>query len=240
VQTPYPGINQHDCRFRRISCLDTKRTRSRLTTHVTCDNPKSYATIKCAKQGAILMAIGMGSLTIGRFRIQTFICRNHELQHSLLGLNPLMIKGCTAEFTNRYFKLNHASCLQPLIVGYKHHRPTLWRVTIPPPKQDTIAIPRAIASDPFLAHTNDDTTTASLKCDEILDNSGSSSAIAPTQKGHPYMLTRTSTTKRIIMSQAAHIKSLYYISSTKTPIQYKGCLRLGNKGCSTYWYSRRN
>ena len=37
--------------------------------NVTCDNSKSYATIKCAKQGAILTAIGLGSLTIGRFRI---------------------------------------------------------------------------------------------------------------------------------------------------------------------------
>jgi hypothetical protein len=130
--------------------------------NVTCNNSKSYATIKCAKQGAILTAIGMGSLSIGRFRIQAFICRNHELQHSLLGLNPLTAKGCTAEFTNRYFRLNHAACLQPILVGYKHHRQTLWRVTIPPPKQDTIAIPRAIASDPFLAHSDDDTTMVTL------------------------------------------------------------------------------
>jgi hypothetical protein len=33
--------------------------------NVTCDNSMSYATIKCAKQGAILTAIGTGSLTIG-------------------------------------------------------------------------------------------------------------------------------------------------------------------------------
>ena len=98
--------------------------------NVICDNAKSYATIKCAKQGAILTAIGMGSLTIGRFRIQAFICRNHELQHSLLGLNPLTAKGRTAEFTNRYFRLNHTACLQPILVGYKYNRPTLWRVTI--------------------------------------------------------------------------------------------------------------
>jgi hypothetical protein len=137
--------------------------------NVICDNSKSYATIKCTKQGAILTAIGMGSLTIGRFRIQAFICRNHELQHSLLGLNPFTAKGCTAEFTNRYFRLNHTACLQPIIVGYKYHRPTLWRVTIPPPKQDTITIPRAIADDPSLAHSHDDTTTASLRGDEILD-----------------------------------------------------------------------
>ncbi len=87
--------------------------------NVTCDNSKRYATIKCAKQGAILTAIGMGSLSIGRFRIQAFICRNNESQHSLLGLNPLTAKGCTAEFTNRYFRLNHTACLQSILVGYK-------------------------------------------------------------------------------------------------------------------------
>ncbi len=153
--------------------------------NVTCDNSKSYATIKCAKQGALLTAIGMGSLNIGRFRIQAFICRNHELQHYLLGLNPLTARGCTAEFTNKYFRPNHAACLQPILVRYKHHRPTLWRVTIPPPKQDTTAIPRAIASDPFLAQSDDETTTDSPKRDEILDHQGSSSALPPTLKRTP-------------------------------------------------------
>ena len=133
--------------------------------NVICDNSKSYATIKCAKQGAVLTAIGTGSITIGRFRIQAFICRNHELQNSLLGLNPLTARGCTAEFTNRFFRLNHTACLQPILVGYEYHRPTLWRVTIPPPHQDTITIPRAIADDPFLADFHDDTTMTSLKCE---------------------------------------------------------------------------
>jgi hypothetical protein len=70
-------------------------------------------------------------------------------------------------------------------VGYKYHRPTLWRVTIPPPQQDTITIPRAIADDPFFAHFHDDTTTASLKCDEILDHLGPISAPAPTTQRTP-------------------------------------------------------
>ncbi len=70
-------------------------------------------------------------------------------------------------------------------MGYKHHRPTLWRVTKPPPEQDIIAIPRAIASDPFLAHSDEDTTTASLKCDEILDKPDSSSVLAPTLQRKP-------------------------------------------------------
>ncbi len=51
------------------------------------------------------------------------------------------------------------------------------------PQQDTITIPRAIADDPFLVHFHDDTTTASLKCDEILDHlSPSSAPDPPTQR----------------------------------------------------------
>ncbi len=69
--------------------------------------------------------------------------------------------------------------------GYKYHRPTLWRVTILPPQQDTITIPRGIADAPFLAHFHDDTTTASLKCDEILDHLGPSSASDPTTQTTP-------------------------------------------------------
>jgi hypothetical protein len=169
----------------------TRKVDTRYTSHIfrlialSCCVIRNIGVRYRYQQGAIFTAIGMRSLNIGGFRIQAFICGNHELQHSLLGLNPLTTKGCTAEFTNRYFKLNHAACLQPILVGYKHHRPTLWRVTIPPPTQDAIAIPRAIASDPFLAHSDDDTTTASLKRDEILDHQVSSSALAPTLKRTP-------------------------------------------------------
>jgi hypothetical protein len=58
-------------------------------------------------------------------------------------------------------------------------------VTIPPPQQDTITIPRAIADDPFLTHFHDDTTTASLNCDEILDHLGPSNAPDPTTQRTP-------------------------------------------------------
>ena len=58
-------------------------------------------------------------------------------------------------------------------------------MTIPPPQQDTITIPRAIADDSFLTHFHDDTTTASLKCDEILDHLGPSSAPDPTTQRTP-------------------------------------------------------
>ena len=43
--------------------------------------------------------------------------------------------------------------------------------------------PRAIAGDQFLEHFHDDTTTANLKCDEILDPIGPSSAPDPITKG---------------------------------------------------------
>jgi hypothetical protein len=100
--------------------------------NVICNTSRNYATITCAKQGAKITVIGTGSLTIGRFRLRAFICRDDELQHSLLGLNPLMEKGCTAEFTDKIFKLDHTACLQPVLTGYKYLRPTLWRVSIPP------------------------------------------------------------------------------------------------------------
>jgi hypothetical protein len=100
--------------------------------NVICNTSTKYATITCAKQGAKITVIGTGSLTIGRFHLRAFICRDDELQYSLLGLNPLMEKGCTAEFTDKFFKLNHTACLQPVLTGYKYLRPTLWRVSIPP------------------------------------------------------------------------------------------------------------
>jgi hypothetical protein len=140
--------------------------------NVICNGFRCYATIKCAKQGADLTAIGTGSLSIGRFRIQAFICRDDELQHSLLGLSPLTARGCTAEFTNKFFKLHHAACLQPILVGYKYLRPTLWRITIPPVQRDPTSQPRTrSASDPFLEDTHDEISTTNLECDKILDHS---------------------------------------------------------------------
>jgi hypothetical protein len=106
----------------------------------------------------------------------SFICRDNELQHSLLGLNPLTARGCTAELTNKYFKLHPTACLRPiLVVGYKHLRPTLWRVTIPPAHLEPTPIPRSVANpNPFLEYFHDESTMANLECDEILDQIGPS------------------------------------------------------------------
>jgi hypothetical protein len=109
--------------------------------NVICNTSRNYATVTCAKQGAKITIIGTGSLTIGRSRLQAFICRDNELQHSLLGLNPLMERGCTAEFTDRFSKLHHTASLQPVLAGYKYLHPTLWRVTIPPAQQNLTSVP---------------------------------------------------------------------------------------------------
>jgi hypothetical protein len=150
-----------------------------------------------------------------------------------------MARGCTAEFTNRYFWLNHTACLQPILVGYKYHCPTLWRVTIPPPQQDPITIPRAIADDPFLAHFHDDTTTTSLKCDEILDHLGPSSTPAPTTQRTPlygyrdfsYASGNNATNGTYKIPLAVHSLTK---PSPNPPVQNKGCFRPRNKGCLTY------
>ncbi len=148
---------------------------------VICDNSRSYATIKCAKQEAVLTAVGTGSLSIGRFYLQAFICRDNELQHSLLGLNPSTARECTAEFTDIFFKLHHTACLQPILVGYKYLHPTLWHLPIPPAQQNPIPLPRTVIDmNPFLEYFHDDITTTSLKCDEILDHIGPSITSVPT------------------------------------------------------------
>ncbi len=81
--------------------------------NVSCTSSECYATIKCAKQGTDLTAIGTGSLSIERVCIQAFVCRDNELQHSSTA------RGCTTEFTFIFLKLHHAACLQPILVGYK-------------------------------------------------------------------------------------------------------------------------
>ncbi len=86
-----------------VSHILLRHEYSHVLQNVICNSSRSYAIIKCAKQGANLMAIGTGSLSIGLFCLQAFICRDNELQHSLLGLNPLTARGCTAEFTNKLF-----------------------------------------------------------------------------------------------------------------------------------------
>ena len=66
---------------------------------------KSFASLKSAKKGSELSAIGRGLLQIGPFCLQAFIFSDEELEDALLGLGPLTEHGCTAIFTHQSFHL---------------------------------------------------------------------------------------------------------------------------------------
>jgi hypothetical protein len=69
-------------------------------------NTKSFASLKSAKKGSELSAIGRGLLQIGPFSLQAFIFSDDELDDTLLGLDPLTEHGCTAIFTQWIEKSN--------------------------------------------------------------------------------------------------------------------------------------
>ncbi len=75
------------------------------------------------------------------------------------------------------------------------------------------SMPRAIADDPFLEHFHDDTTTANLKCDEILDHIGPSSAPDPTTLKRPHLQ------KRVLPSKKQRVLDL--IVQQTQPIKYR-------------------
>ena len=66
-----------------------------------------FAKLRSAKIGSELSPIGRGLLQIGPFCFPAFIFRDDELQDSLLGLNPLTKRGCSAIFTDQNFSLLH-------------------------------------------------------------------------------------------------------------------------------------
>ena len=75
------------------------------------------------------------------------------------------------------------------------------------------SIPRAIADDQFLEHFHDDTTTANLKCDEILDHIGPSSAPDPTTLKRPHLQ------QRVLPSKEQRVLDLS-VQQTQ-PIKYR-------------------
>ena len=76
------------------------------------------------------------------------------------------------------------------------------------------SIPRAIADDQFLEHFHDDyTTTANLKCDEILDHIGPSSAPDPTTLKRPHLQ------QRVLPSKEQKVLDL--LAQQTQPIKYK-------------------
>jgi len=75
------------------------------------------------------------------------------------------------------------------------------------------SIPRAIADDQFLEHFHDDTTTANLKCDEILDHIGPRSAPDPTTLKRPHLQ------QRVLPSKEQRVLDLL-VQQTQ-PIKYR-------------------
>ena len=75
------------------------------------------------------------------------------------------------------------------------------------------SIPRAIADDQFLEHFHDDTTTANLKCDEILDHIGPSSTPDPTTLKRPHLQ------QRVLPSKEQRVLDLL-VQQTQ-PIKYR-------------------
>jgi hypothetical protein len=82
-------------------------------------NTKSFASLKSAKKGSELLAIGRGLLQIGPFCLQAFIFSDDELEDTLLGLDPLTEHGCTAIFTHESFHLYYKTNPEPILSGSK-------------------------------------------------------------------------------------------------------------------------
>ncbi len=67
-------------------------------------------------------------------------------------------------------------------MGYKYLRPKLWHVTIPPAHHEPTPIPRSVTNpNPFFEYFHDESTMASLECDEILNQIGPS-ITSPTKR----------------------------------------------------------
>ena len=89
-----------------------------------------FAKLKSAKIGSELSPIGRGLLQIGPFCFPAFIFRDDELQDSLLRLNPLTKRGCSAIFTDQNFSLLHDLNKKPILHGSKTSLQNSWRVAI--------------------------------------------------------------------------------------------------------------
>jgi hypothetical protein len=85
--------------------------------YITMSDTKTqpFANLRSAKIGSELSPIGRGLLQIGPFCFPAYIFRDNELQDSLLGLNPLTKRGCSAIFINRTFSLLHDPNKEPIL-----------------------------------------------------------------------------------------------------------------------------
>ena len=97
-----------------------RQEHAHVLTNVTMSpNGHAFASLKSAKKGSALSAIGKGVLQIGPFFLPAFIFSNDELEDTLLGLDPLTAAGCTAVFNKESFQLFHGSNTEPVLSGVK-------------------------------------------------------------------------------------------------------------------------
>jgi hypothetical protein len=109
-------------------------------------NTKSFASLKSAKKGSELSAIGRGLLQIEPFCLQAFIFNGEELEDTLLGLDPLTEHGCTAIFTHQSFHVYYKTNPEPILSGSKKENQKAWKVQIKQQTQAPDIIPVPVAS----------------------------------------------------------------------------------------------
>jgi hypothetical protein len=112
-------------------------------------NTKSFASLKSAKKGSELSAIGRGLLYIGPFCLQAFIFSDDELEDTLLGLEPLTEHGCTAIFTHESFHLYYKINPEPILSGSIKANQKAWRVQIQQQTKAPDIVPVPVASSTF-------------------------------------------------------------------------------------------
>jgi hypothetical protein len=116
---------------------------------VSAPNTKFFASLKSAKKGSELSAIGRGLLKIGPFCLQAFIFSDDKLEDTLLGLDPLTEHGCTAILTHQSFHLYYKTNPDPNLSGSKKANQKAWKVQIQQQTQAPDITPVPVASSAF-------------------------------------------------------------------------------------------
>jgi hypothetical protein len=119
-----------------------RQEHAHVLTNVTMTSPNghAFASLKSAKKGSELSAIGKGVLQIGPFFLPALIFSNDELEDTLLGLDPLTEAGCTAIFNKESFRRFHESNTEPALSGVKQIHQKAWKIVIhqPTPKMTAL------------------------------------------------------------------------------------------------------
>jgi hypothetical protein len=112
-------------------------------------NTKYFASLKSAKKGSELSAIGRGLLQIGSFCLKAFIFSDDELEDTLLGLDLLTEQECTAIFTHQPFHLYYKTNYEPILSGSNKTNQKAWKVQIHQKPQLPDIIPAPVTSSAF-------------------------------------------------------------------------------------------